>query len=843
VTLPLGGVAPSTAPAAATPSAPPTGPPVARSDMPIAPATEPPPVTVAAADFPLYTPPEADLAHDTMQMPGIERDLALHNDSILPSAPEIAPAEADAAEESARPDRFGPDASAELGERVLAAARSSGARPPPRSSSAVLRALADSAVREEDAEAVAGPWLGPFGRLGFAPSATALFNSLTDLDYPMRRRDALRRLLGERFQVLARPGNPVGGVQLRPGNPVGGVQLRPGDLLVRVARGESWGHVAIIASPRRWRHEELARARLRGEGYPQLAPGRYVHVVELGPWLRTESDRFARRLCDAADIVLPDTLLVRLLPQDAQTSETAGEEPAAPLDAPGAGRPPTLRKGASGNAVRRAQRALNRIHADTLALGLPGLPGCLLPEDGRFGTSTESAVIALQQQVLSDPAKWDGVIGPETWAQLDLLAGGGARREDVPVESVPSDPQFIRWIQTTLNQLMHAGLEIDGRYSPRTRAAVRAFQSARGLDSDGIVGPRTEAALRAGGAGRAITLPTRCTGIPERQVLDHFEFGRAEVLPRHQPQILNLAFCILQSQRSRTPITTLTIIGHTDPVGGDEDNVALGRRRAEAVRDQINAAIARISGRPARLVVTVESRGERDQVPGDPGLSRRVEVVAPFAFPRRVPPPEPPPVVAATIEIVLDHDNDTVVDQRSPVATFTRFGLWNQAYDAAGNIRNGQAEADNFVGGDRRRFYFRVRDPAATTSHVTATWRTLRGDARTNADAPASQDLTLVETAAGSRIYVSRAVMLVTDDTDANQPTHSGLAPPLSDAGVRNRGQSNHRLRRASIDGFVRAEYRPAGRGVATVTLPILQRTSGDASGCAHQLRPTLYSG
>ena len=379
----------------------------------------------------------------------------------------------------------------------------------------------------------------------------------------------------------------------------------------------------------------------------------------------------------------------------------------------------------------------------------------------------------------------------------------------------------MRWVQERLNALIDAGLVADGVRGPRTTAAVRQFQQSRGLVADGVVGPRTLAALREGGEPSAQAAPAACTGIAAREVIDHFDFGRADILPRHQPQIVNLAQCILASQRSPTPITTLTVIGHTDPVGSDADNISLGRRRAEAVRDAVIAAIARISGRPAHLAVTIESRGEREQVPGDASLNRRVEVVPPFPF--------TPTAAAATIEIVLDDDNDTLVDDRAPVATFLRLGIWDQAYDAAGDIRNNQAERDNFVGLERRRFYFRVRDPAATAARITADWLTLRADRTTNDDAPASRAITLTQTRAGSHVFVSKAVMLVTDETDARQDTHSGLAPPLAEANLRHRGQSNHRLRRARIDGFVKAEYRPPGGGAAvSVVLPVFQRRPTD---------------
>src|SRR5215472_4853413 len=502
-----------------------------------------------------------------------------------------------------------------LGERLVAAAEAAGGE---------AQGFLESLLGEGLGEAL----LDASGRRIRAPSASALFHSLL---YPSGGRPHnLWRSYADRFRILARPGEPIGRI----------VPL-PGDLFLRVALGQGWGLIAVVGSRGLHGHTRLAVRGLCFEGFPRLQPGAYVHLVEPGPRFRGLASRFARRVSDAGGLVLPDTLLLRLRPLAGAMEVSEAEPGAGSLAAsPSAG---ALRAGDSGPAVREVQAKLNRIHADLTALGLAGLAGCPLPEDGRFDVRMAQAVLAFQLQVFSDPAQWDGVVGPATRAQLDLLAGRGAVPAALPVEAVSNDPDFIRWVQTTLNQVMNAGLTVDGKFGARTRSAVRAFQSSHGLTPDGIVGARTEAALRGGGGPQGIRLPTRCTGIPERQTLDQFEFGKADVLPRHQPQIVNLAFCILASQRSATPITTLTAIGHTDPVGTDEENLVLGGRRAEAVRDQILQAIARISGRPGRLTVTVESRGEREQLPGDPGRSRRVEVVVPFAFPRHVPPPPPPP--------------------------------------------------------------------------------------------------------------------------------------------------------------------------------------------------------
>lgn len=53
----------------------------------------------------------------------------------------------------------------------------------------------------------------------------------------------------------------------------------------------------------------------------------------------------------------------------------------------------------------------------------------------------------------------------------------------------------VRLLQTMLNQIMGAGLAVDGGFGAKTLAAVKSYQSARGLAVDGVVGTKTWAAL------------------------------------------------------------------------------------------------------------------------------------------------------------------------------------------------------------------------------------------------------------------------------------------------------------------------------------------------------------
>ena len=54
----------------------------------------------------------------------------------------------------------------------------------------------------------------------------------------------------------------------------------------------------------------------------------------------------------------------------------------------------------------------------------------------------------------------------------------------------------VSWVQWHLNQAAKAGLKIDGRFGPLTKAAVLRFQKNKKLVQDGIVGPKTRAALK-----------------------------------------------------------------------------------------------------------------------------------------------------------------------------------------------------------------------------------------------------------------------------------------------------------------------------------------------------------
>lgn len=49
----------------------------------------------------------------------------------------------------------------------------------------------------------------------------------------------------------------------------------------------------------------------------------------------------------------------------------------------------------------------------------------------------------------------------------------------------------VKWIQTCLNELLNAGITVDGIYGSQTVSAVKTFQKKNGLTADGVVGTNT----------------------------------------------------------------------------------------------------------------------------------------------------------------------------------------------------------------------------------------------------------------------------------------------------------------------------------------------------------------
>ncbi len=128
-----------------------------------------------------------------------------------------------------------------------------------------------------------------------------------------------------------------------------------------------------------------------------------------------------------------------------------------------------------------------------------------------------------------------------------------------PSEQQEATALDVRWLQGALNQILGLQLQVDGIYGSQTRSAVRDYQGRSGLRQDGVAGPITVASLRQDLAqarqGNTITGSVACATINIPEVLDEFEFGRDRVRPRHQPQIIKIARCVVRAAAREIPST------------------------------------------------------------------------------------------------------------------------------------------------------------------------------------------------------------------------------------------------------------------------------------------------
>ena len=97
--------------------------------------------------------------------------------------------------------------------------------------------------------------------------------------------------------------------------------------------------------------------------------------------------------------------------------------------------------------------------------------------------------------------------GSATGGQFAAASGGGAAKA-TPTNQHPvgqgETGKRVSDLQARLNALgAKPPLKADGIFGPKTLAAVKAFQQARGLKVDGLVGPKTTAALRAKSPAKA----------------------------------------------------------------------------------------------------------------------------------------------------------------------------------------------------------------------------------------------------------------------------------------------------------------------------------------------------
>ena len=134
-------------------------------------------------------------------------------------------------------------------------------------------------------------------------------------------------------------------------------------------------------------------------------------------------------------------------------------------------------------------RGLDPLAADTSPEESAGAPGRLLRLQREAGNA---AVGTLVQREATDLAEF-GLGDP----QLGVRPSSGSR-----LLRIGSSGPDVVGLQAELNRAgADPRVEADGRFGPRTRAAVLEFQRNNGLDADGVVGPLTWSVLDAAAGG------------------------------------------------------------------------------------------------------------------------------------------------------------------------------------------------------------------------------------------------------------------------------------------------------------------------------------------------------
>jgi len=276
-------------------------------------------------------------------------------------------------------------------------------------------------------------------------------STLVDTPEPTRLDSAAQSLL----RMALDPGEPGAAVIGWPGQPLR-EPPRQGDLLLRQG---------LSGEPRLMRVEDPALA-----GAPAFAragrltehglPGRYVTVID-----HPGAGTIGRRLLGPDGLVVADTCLLRV----AAPGETA-LPPLPPAR-------PMIRQGSSGPAVAEAQGLLNRIDEQRAANGLGRVERCPLTIDARFGPNTRGATVSFQRVAFpGQPNEWDGIIGPRTWAMLDLHARGDTPIVPPDIPPVPPFPPIIPVVFRVPNPPRWGPLLAGLPTAPlRTQNAVRAL--------------------------------------------------------------------------------------------------------------------------------------------------------------------------------------------------------------------------------------------------------------------------------------------------------------------------------------------------------------------------------
>ena len=131
---------------------------------------------------------------------------------------------------------------------------------------------------------------------------------------------------------------------------------------------------------------------------------------------------------------------------------------------------------------------------------------------------------------------------------------------------------------------------------------------------------------------RTLDLPPATARVRPAAILSHFSVDSATLRPHHMPPIEQVARHVIASWRTRRPIRTIRLVGHTDNRGSARYNRRLGKQRAMAARNRLVLEINRLRPNLTRNVdVVARSAGgtrpiASNRTPTGRAFNHRVEV-------------------------------------------------------------------------------------------------------------------------------------------------------------------------------------------------------------------------
>ena len=138
----------------------------------------------------------------------------------------------------------------------------------------------------------------------------------------------------------------------------------------------------------------------------------------------------------------------------------------------------SLRKGATGSAVKNLQTKLKKLGFYNASI------------DGDYGDTTVAAVKAFQKKY---NLMADGVAGSETLKKLDTAYKNADSNTSTDDDSLRKGATgtAVKTLQTNLKKLGFYTAYVDGSFGSTTESAVKAFQKKYGLTADGVAGSAT----------------------------------------------------------------------------------------------------------------------------------------------------------------------------------------------------------------------------------------------------------------------------------------------------------------------------------------------------------------